>query len=343
MSRFIALLRRRVALLLLPLSALPFAGVMPTIVESHERFERTHHMDPLPAPRVGLTAAETIELTPLHSTPRAIPVLAWHGINDEPDGYSTSQRAFTRQLALLDRLGYTAIGTREWADFRAGREADLPEKPILLTFDDGRLDSYRGADRVLERFGMRAAMFVITGEIEKGSPFYLTWSELHRMQDSGRWDIEPHAHEAHTQVAVSPEGEPAPFYAARRYTRTDGKESLADWEARVSADVFALRERFAEQGLTPHSFSVPFGDYGQRSADDPAIPSLLSGLLTRQFGSFFIQDDANDPAFTRPGAGAAARYELAQGTTLDGLYGWLREHTEAPETSASSPNRDITR
>jgi peptidoglycan/xylan/chitin deacetylase (PgdA/CDA1 family) len=253
-------------------------------------------------------------------------VLVWQGIGGARNGYSTRQRAFARQVALLKHLGYTAISTRQWADFRAGRSAGLPAKPVLLTFDDGRLDSYRGADRVLQRYGMRAAMFVVTGEIEAGNPFHTSWTELHRMADSGRWDVEPHAHQAHREVTVSRDGEQAPFYAARRYTRSQGMESLATWESRVSTDLFELREQFAAQGFEPQAFSVPFGDYGQRRGNDRRIPALLAGLLTRQYGSFFVQADGNDPGFTAPGSGPAERFEMRTGTTLDQLYGWLRKH-----------------
>jgi biofilm PGA synthesis lipoprotein PgaB len=326
-SRLLAAIRRRTALALLPMSVIPFVAVAPTVVRSHERFERAHQSGPLPAPVVALSAAETTRYAPLPARPGTVPVLVWHGIDDAHDGYSTSRRAFARQLALLKKLGYTAISTRQWADFRAGKSTNLPAKPILLTFDDGRLDSYRGADRVLERDGMRAAIFVITGDIDRRSPFYLTWSELHRMADSGRWDVEPHAHDGHTEITVAPDGRQAGFYAARRYTRSAGRESMAGWEARVSTDLFTLHDRFAAQGFVPHAFAVPFNDYGQRDAADPEIPRLLSGLLTRQFGSFFVQADDNDPNFTVPGTGVAQRYELRTGTTLDQLYGWLRKHS----------------
>jgi peptidoglycan/xylan/chitin deacetylase (PgdA/CDA1 family) len=325
-SRVLTAIRRRSSLALLPLSVLPFVALAPTIVHSHQRFQRAHDMGPLPAPVVGMSAAESARFTPLPSSAGTVPVLVWHGIDEARDGYSTSRRAFARQLTLLKRLGYTAISTRQWADFRAGRGAGLPAKPILLTFDDGRLDSYRGADRILEREGMRAAMFVITGQIDRRSPFYLTWAELHRMADSGRWDIEPHAHQGHGQITVAPDGRQAGFYAARRYTRSQGRETLAAWEARVSSDLFTLRDRFAAQGFRPHAFAVPYGDYGQRAANDPAIPRLLTALLTRQFGSFLVQADDDDPGFTAPGTGAAERYELRTGTTLDQLYGWLRRH-----------------
>ena len=321
-------MKRLLSLLLFPLSVVPFVGIVPTVVQSHQRFVREHDMGPLPAPRADLSGAENAHYRRFAAPRREVPVLAWHGITPRADGYSTSQRAFARQLALLKQQGYTTISMRQWADFRAGRTHGLPAKPILLTFDDGRLDSYRGADAVLQRMGMRAAMFVITGEIEKKSPFYLTWAELHRMQASGRWDVEPHAHEGHRMLTVSADGKQEPFYAARRYTRSQGRETLQDWEARVSDDLLTLRRRFAEQGIKPHAFAVPFGDYGQHAANDPAIPRLMRGLLTRQFGSWFIQADDDDPGFTTPGAGAAARYELRTGTSLDDLYRWLRRHSK---------------
>jgi peptidoglycan/xylan/chitin deacetylase (PgdA/CDA1 family) len=324
-------MKKLLSLLLLPLSVIPFVGIVPTIAHSHKRFQREHNMGALPAPIVTLDGSERVRFTPLADTAGEIPVLAWHGITPAHDGYSTSQRAFARQLVLLKQLGYTSISTRQGVDFRAGKTAGLPAKPILLTFDDGRLDSYRGADNVLQRMGMRAAMFVITGEIEKRSPFYLTWAELHRMQNSGRWDIEPHAHEGHVEVTVSADGKLAPYYAARRFTRSQGRESLQDWEMRVDGDLFALRGRFAAQGIEPHVFAVPYGDYGQRTVNDPEIAGLLSGLLTRQFGNFFIQADDDDPDFTTPGTGAAKRYELRTDTSLDDLYGWLRRHSTTDE------------
>jgi peptidoglycan/xylan/chitin deacetylase (PgdA/CDA1 family) len=321
-------MKRLLGLILLPLSVLPFLAVLPSIVHSHERFQREHKMGPLPAPVAGQTPGEAARYPAFDAPAGQIPVLVWHGVGPARDGYSVTQAEFARQIELLKRLGYESISTRQWADFRAGHTAGLPAKPIVLTFDDGRLDSYRGADRVLQDAGMRAAMFVLTEEIEKGNSFYLSWSELQSMRKSGRWDIEPHAHAGHHEIVVSTDGAKAPFYAARRYTRSQGVESLAAWESRVSSDLFAVRERFAVHAIEPQVFAVPYGDYGQRSDNDPAIEGLLSGLLTRQFGNWFVQADDNDPQFTVPGTGSASRYELRTGPGVDALYRWLRRHSD---------------
>jgi len=320
--------KRLIQLLLLPLSVVPFLAIMPAVVNSHERFERVHKMGPLPAPAAKLTETEAARYPAFDAPKGEIPVLVWHGIGSDRDGYSVSQAEFARQIDLLKRLGYESISTRQWAEFRAGKTAGLPAKPILLTFDDGRLDSFRGADAVLERAGMRAAIFVITEEIEQGNLFYLSWDELLKMRDSGRWDIEPHAHAGHNRLAAAADGTAAPFYAARRYTRSKGLETLPEWEMRVSSDLFRVREVFANHAIEPNAFAVPYGDYGQRDGNDAAIPGLLSGLLTRQFGNWFVQADDNDPEFTVPGKGKAPRYELTTGPGVDGLYRWLRRHSD---------------
>jgi peptidoglycan/xylan/chitin deacetylase (PgdA/CDA1 family) len=318
-------MKRFLSFLLLPLSVIPFLAVAPTIVQSRERFVREHNMGALPAPAAAQISAARY---PGFAAPtNEVPVLVWHGIGDARDGYTITQPEFESQLALLDQLGYTAISMRQWADFRAGKTAGMPAKPILLTFDDGRLDSYRGADKILQRYGMRATIFAITDEIEAGNAFYLTWEELHGMRDSGRWDVQPHAHAGHHELAVNAQGDHAPAYAARRYTTSAGMETLAQWESRVSEDLFTARQRFIDHGIEARAFAVPYGDYGQRGTNDPNIPGLLSGLLTRQFGNWFIQADDNDPSFTRPGTGAAQRFELTTGARLDDLYGWLRRQS----------------
>ena len=65
-------------------------------------------------------------------------------------------------------------------------EKNLPEKSFLLTFDDGRKDSYYPVDPILKALDYRAIMFVISGrslgDEKEVSPFYLSSSELKRMQ-----------------------------------------------------------------------------------------------------------------------------------------------------------------
>lgn len=315
------------AALLLPLSALPFFALAPQIVRHHRTFVRDYlARDPLPAPAVTLGLAELSRWKPLPASQRAVPVLAYHGINDNRDRYSVSQRRFAEQMAMLARAGFKTIGPEQYARFLAGDITGLPPRPILIHFDDARLDSYRGADAVLARYGFRATAFVIAGLADSGHPFYLHWGELQRMAQSGRWDIQEHAGDGHYLVSSGPNGKPGPFYANRMYA--NGRyESWHDYRARVTGDLDRGRRLIEKHvpGFRPWTFAVPYGDYGQNETNDPRIPRFMRRALTERFHAIFTQ---NDPRYTTPGTAAAdlQRYEVHTGTSADRLYHWLRTH-----------------
>ncbi|HMS62241.1 MAG TPA: polysaccharide deacetylase family protein [Solirubrobacteraceae bacterium] len=312
------------ALALLPLSAVPMLLVGPSLVHSHSRFQRAYDSAPHAAPAVLFTPATVARYTRVAPFRGAIPVLTYHGINANNDRYSVSREEFARQMAMLDLSGYRSITIDQFLRFRRGDTAGLPPRPILITFDDGRLDSYRGADRILERHRFSAAMYVITGPMQEGNPFYLTWRELHRMRDSGRWDIQPHAADGHREIVTDPDGTMAPFYANRRFTRSTGLETFPAYTQRVASDIYELQDDFRRQDIPSETFAVPFGDHGQ-NAKDQRIPRFLDDLLATQFRVVFVQSPGNDPRYTRP-TGAALRYEVHTDTTTDALRSWLVRH-----------------
>jgi len=324
MTRLLSLFRGMGALALLPLSAVPLLLVGPSLVSSHARFDRRYHSAPFPPPAVYFTPATLARYQPVAAYTGAVPVLAYHGINANNDHYSVSREEFARQMAMLEHSGYRTITIPQYLRFRAGDDRGLPPRPILITFDDGRLDSYRGADKVLAQYGMHAVMYVITGPVKAGNAFHLSWEELHRMHDSGRWDIQPHAHDGHRLITTDPAGDSGPFYSNLAYTRSDGFETFATYSQRVATDVYEVKDDFKAQGISSNTFAVPFGDHGQ-SANDPRVEKFLDELLATQFRVTFIQADGNDPRYTRP-TGPAYRYELFTATTTDMLHRWLVHH-----------------
>lgn len=329
MTRILQAFRGFGALALLPLSAVPLLLVGPSLVSSHARYDRKYHSQPYAPPAVVFTAATRARYTPVAPYTGAVPVLVYHGINDNNDTYSVSREEFARQMAMLQLSGYQAITIDQYVAFRRGDPVQLPPRPILITFDDGRLDSYRGADKVLARYGMHAVMYVITAPVKAGNPFHLSWSELHRMQDSGRWDIQPHAHDGHRLIVTDPQGDTGPFYASRAFTRSEGFETFAAYTQRVASDIYALKDDFKAQGLGSETFAVPYGDHGQ-SSPDPRVEKFLDDLFATQFRVAFIQADGNDPRYTRQ-SGPAYRYELFTSTTTDALRRWLVRHDPAEQ------------
>ena len=147
-------------------------------------------------------------------------------------------------MAMLAGDGFHAISIAQYARFAGGDVAGLPDRPILITFDDGLLDSYQGADAILARYGMRATMFVITANADAAKPGYLSWPQLRAMAAGGRWDLQEHAHAGHVRIPTGPGGRTGPYYANLIY-RNGARERFSAFKRRVSSDILAGRRLMA--------------------------------------------------------------------------------------------------
>lgn len=120
----------------------------------------------------------------LYTQPTGIPVLNYHQINDrDKNALTLSSHAFAAQMEYLASAGYHTITMQELAD-ALEKGAALPEKPVLLTFDDGYRDNYDVAYPILKAYGMKAAIFLITDYVSL-YPNYLTWEEVRDMRQNG--------------------------------------------------------------------------------------------------------------------------------------------------------------
>jgi hypothetical protein len=305
----------------------PFVLIGPGMVKSHQQFEREQKSRALAAPEVVLSAAELNRWRRLPAFSGAIPVIAYEGI-DEGGSRSVTRLQFARHLAMLKHQGFETISIDQYRRWRQGKPAAIPPRPILIGFDGARLSSFRGADRLLQHYGYRATVFAPTARIHSENHELLMWKELKEMQDSGRWDVQAEGTAGDVRVVVSDSGATAPAYAVRRYTDSEGTETFAEWQQRVSDDVFAAREDLVEHGFDPVALSVPSGDYGRLGTNDARIPDYVRGLIGSQFGVSFVRDVRNYPGYTTP-KGDAARFEIGETTTADDLYYWLRAKNPA--------------
>ncbi len=119
-----------------------------------------------------------------YSKPSGIPVLNYHQINDVDENMLTVSTAeFETQMVWLEENGYKTITVSELLDALEGK-GSLPERPVLITFDDGYIDNYQCAFPILKKHNMRACIFLIS-EYVSLYPNYLTWEQLAEMQLSG--------------------------------------------------------------------------------------------------------------------------------------------------------------
>lgn len=153
--------------------------------------------------------------------------------------YMVTQETFRSQIQWLVDEGYTTILPSQLVSGEA-----LPEKALLLSFDDGYADNYELAFPVLREFGCKAVVSVITSYIEEGDPAFLTWEMCREMMDSGLIEIGSHTHSLHALPGLQ---------------QREG-EAQEDYEVRVFPDIQRSIDLIEEKlGQTPIFFAYPHG------------------------------------------------------------------------------------
>ena len=263
---------------------------------------------PAPAPRIELSAGDRVRWAPGRPHPSTVPVLVYRGIalpDTTPTGEGARERVdhqqFARHMVLLRRAGYQTIDLATFVGFLRGERVALPPRPFLLTFDDGRVDSWLGSDGVLRDVGFEASLFVDVGRVAAADPAYLSWNQLNVLQRSGRWDVQLQSGTGKRLIQYGRgRGDVGSFYA---YRGTD--EVLGGWRERVFGDLAWAERQLARRvrGYRPLAFAPAYGNYGQIGSNDPRIPRLLLRRLLTSFAVVFTQDR---PPVAVIGAGTAS-------------------------------------
>lgn len=130
------------------------------------------------------------------SSARPVPVLIYHHVEDLPPTAGHSQKRWTlspkkfeSHLAWLAKHGFQPVTMKELMDMEQGA-MPLPEKPIVLTFDDGWKDHCHTVWPLLKKFGFKATFFVIPKSV--GHSAYMDWPQIQELAASGM-DIQSHS------------------------------------------------------------------------------------------------------------------------------------------------------
>ena len=140
--------------------------------------------------------------------PLQVPVLMYHEIADiavTSSRLAVAPDVFADQLAYLRDEGFNAITAGELSKILAGGPGELPERPVVLTFDDGYGDFYSQGLPLLKQHGFTGTIFMTTGWIgkEDEKKRMLNWRELAEVEQAG---IEIGAHTCkHPQLDQLPE------------------------------------------------------------------------------------------------------------------------------------------
>ena len=217
---------------------------------------------PVPSPTPTATP------TPLQPTPDGVsrtarvPILMYHHVEIPPAGADAIRRdlsiapaALEQQLRFLKEEGYESISLRDLALYLT-RGKPLPDKPVVLTFDDGYRDAYTHAFPLLRRFGFVGTFFLVTAPIDAENPDWLAWDQVKAMHDAGM-EFEPHS-----------------------YDHPDMRDRSTDFLVfQILASKGAIEERTGELS---RFFAYPSGRYDQAVVDVLRSAHLWGAVLTEQ-------------------------------------------------------------
>lgn len=119
-----------------------------------------------------------------------VPILMYHYVSVPPSGdrvrynLTVTPEDFATQMTYLAVNGYRPITLAQLTNHLLDG-APLPDRPIVLTFDDGYADNYDHAVPVLGRLGFTATFFVITGFVDAGRAGYMSWDQLADLAAAG--------------------------------------------------------------------------------------------------------------------------------------------------------------
>lgn len=124
------------------------------------------------------------------------PILVYHYVEYVTDERDTIRKSlnilpyiFIRQIETLRNAGYTFITASELTDMLDGKIV-LPQKPVLITFDDGYRDFYTDVFPILKKYNIKATAYIVSGFLDKLN--YIFTEQLKEIARSGLVEIGAH-------------------------------------------------------------------------------------------------------------------------------------------------------
>lgn len=198
-----------------------------------------------------------------HGGAKLLPVLMYHHFEEaSSEGTVVSAARFREQIKAIYDAGYHSVTIPQVISYVQNGDP-LPDKPVLITMDDGYTSNLTIAAPVLEEFGMCTTVFVINineGEDaypHSGEPF---WQDRFSFEEALPWvekgviDLQSHTFDMHQLAEYG-------FSGRDGALRKDG-ESDEDYRQALLEDADACRKR--RKGRVPgelNALAYPFGFY----------------------------------------------------------------------------------
>ncbi|MEL7569974.1 MAG: polysaccharide deacetylase family protein [Eubacteriaceae bacterium] len=216
-----------------------------------------------------------------------VPIIMYHEIKTFKLGKDViSPEEFEGDLKYLKENNYHTITMTELINY-VNNAGSLPENPIILTFDDGYLSTYKYAYPLLEKYDMKIVFSIIgknTDEFTKVHDdnidySHVTWDQINEMLQSDKVEIQNHTYDLHYN------------YGKRFGILPNSYEPFESYEKALKDDINKLQyEIIAYTGKIPNTFAYPYGK-SDKSSEDVLKKMRFKATLTCNQGINIITKD----------------------------------------------------
>ena len=207
-----------------------------------------------------------------------VPILMYHFLAEDdnnPNPWQIRVEQFESDLIALKNEGFEAVFIQDLINF-VYNGAPLPERPIVVSFDDGASDFYTLAFPLLKEHNTKAVMAIIGSTTDKFSEdteqnryfkSNMNWEQIRELKDSGLVEIQSHSYDLHKGSGAA---------------KKKG-ESTSSYHERFTKDANKFNTRVMEElGITPTAFVFPFGSQSKESNDVLKSTGFLASLTCRE-------------------------------------------------------------
>ena len=211
--------------------------------------------------------------------PVLLPVIMYHSVCDRPPSdYTVTPQQLENDLSWLNSRGFKTVSTQQLIDYTRGK-GKLPEKPVLMTFDDGFYNNLSVALPLLEKYDMCAVVSIVgryTDDYAAADPHansysYLTWQDISELSASGRIEIGSHTYDMHSNSG------------GRHGCAKLPSETAEEYAAMFREDIYLLKTELHNNcGIVPAVFAYPFGSLSAESLPVLRDSGILMTLTCRE-------------------------------------------------------------
>jgi len=217
-----------------------------------------------------VVAAIALAVSPAQAAETFI-TLCYHDVPEVPvEKDDISRKDFVNQIEYLRTHGFAFVSPQDILAASRGAKR-LPEKAVLITFDDAYESFYRLVYPVLRLYDIPAVLSVVTSWIDSPETSayktkrFMSWQQIREVADSGLVTVASHSARLHRMLQVNPVGNIEPAPAAFLYLPESGRyETEAEFRARIREDLAASIDALtARLGKKPAILTWPYGSYNE--------------------------------------------------------------------------------